>query len=356
MLEKQKDIDAVIVATPDHTHAVIAMAAMQLGKHVYVQKPLTHSIYEARLLREAAKRYRVVTQMGNQGHSSEDIRLICEWIWDGAIGDVREVYTWTNRPGGRWAQGIERPQGQPPVPSTLDWDLWLGPAPQRPYNPAYHPFKWRGFWDFGTGSLGDMACHIMDPAFWALKLGHPTSVEAASSVTVKNNTTLKETAPVASIVRYKYPARGSMPPVKLTWYDGGLMPETPEELEPGRKMGDRSGGVLFMGEKGIIMCGTYARSPRIVPEAKMKAYKLPPRTLPRVKGSHEQDWIDACKSGKEACSNFEVAGPMTEAVLVGNIAIRTGKRLLWDGENMRFTNDAEANEYVNPPARQGWAI
>lgn len=351
MLEKQKDIDAVIVATPDHTHATIAMAAMRMGKHVYVQKPLTRTVYEARMLTKAARKYNVVTQMGNQGHSGEGVRLLCEWIWDGAIGPVREVVAWTNRP--IWPQGIDRPEGSSPIPSTLDWDLWLGPAPYRPYvDKAYLPFVWRGWWDFGCGALGDMACHLLDPVFWALKLGYPSSVEAYAS---KNNskTAHLETAPLASIVHYRFPARGGMPPVKLSWYDGGLKPERPEELEPGRKM--RS--VIFIGDKGKLMCGEYGDSPRLIPETKMQEYKRPPKTLPRVEGSHEQNWIDACKNGTQACSNFDYAGPMSESVVMGNLAIRNpGQKLEWDGENMKVTNVAEANKYVNEPYREGWTL
>ncbi|MHC4740270.1 MAG: Gfo/Idh/MocA family protein [Planctomycetota bacterium] len=317
MLEKQKDIDAVIVATPDHTHATIAMEAMRMGKHVYVQKPLTRTVYEARMLTEAAHKYKVVTQMGNQGHSGEGVRLICEWIWDGAIGPVREVLAWTNRP--IWPQGIDRPEGSSPVPSTLDWDLWLGPAPYRPYvDKAYLPFAWRGWWDFGCGALGDMACHLLDP-----------------------------------IVHYKFPSREGMPPVKMTWYDGGLKPERPEELEPGRKM--RS--VVFVGDKGKLMSGEYGDSPRLIPETKMKEYNRPPKTILRVEGSHEQNWIDACKNGTQACSNFDYAGPMTETIVMGNLAIRNpGQKLEWDGENMKVTNVPEANQYVNEPYREGWTL
>jgi predicted dehydrogenase len=259
MLEKQKDIDAVIIATPDHTHAVIAMAAMQLGKHVYVQKPMTHSVYEARKLTEAARKYKVVTQMGNQGHSNDGTRLLCEWIWDGAIGDVHEVHAWTNRPV--WPQGVEvdRPQDTPQVPPTLDWDKWLGPAPQRPYHPDYLPESWRAWWDFGTGSLGDLGCHVLDAAFWALNLKYPESVEGNISTywggfweyTEPKN----EMYPRSTIVRFKFPARKGLPPVKLTWWDGGLLPPRPEELEEGRRMGDEDGGLLFIGDKGTIMVG-----------------------------------------------------------------------------------------------------
>lgn len=359
MLEKQKDIDAVVVATPDHTHAVVAMAAMQMGKHVYVQKPLTHSVYEARMLTEAARKYKVATQMGNQGRSGEGVQLICEWIWDGAIGPVREVHCWTNRPV--WPQGIGRPAETPPVPATLDWDLWLGPAPFRPYHPAYLPFNWRAWLDFGTGALGDMACHIMDPPFSALKLRYPASVEASHSYDVRKMWTRwenKQTYPRASIVRYKFPARGDMPPVKLTWYDGGILPPRPEELEQGRELPES--GTIFVGDKSQIMCETYGESPRLIPEAKMREYKRPAKTLPRIpKGAdgHEQNWVDACKGGEPASSNFEHSGPLTEMVVMGNLAmLNPGKILEWDGEDMRVTNLAEANEHVRREYRYGWTL
>jgi len=346
MLDEQKDIDAVIVATPDHTHAVAAMYAMRRGKHVYVQKPLTHTVYEARMLTEAARKYKVATQMGNQGHSGDGVRLICEWIWDGAIGPVREVHAWTNRP--IWPQGIDRPSDTPPVPPTLDWDLWVGPSPMRPYNPCYLPFAWRGWWDFGCGALGDMACHLLDPVFSALKLKYPLSVE--SCATKVNN----ETFPLASIVHYEFPARGDMPPVKLNWYDGGMKPPRPEELEPGRQMTS----VVFIGDKGKLMCGEYGDNPRIIPESKMKEYKRPPQTLPRIEGGHhEKNWIRACKGGEPACSNFDYSGPFTEAVVMGNLAIRRlGEKLLWDGANMKVTNDDEANKFVKQPCREGWSL
>jgi len=349
MLEKQKDIDAVIVATPDHSHAPAAVAAMQLGKHVYVQKPLTHTVYEARLLTETARKYKVASQMGNQGHSGEGVRLICEWIWDGAIGDVREVHAWTNRPV--WPQGIGRPKETPPVRDSLDWDLWLGPAPSRPYHPDYLPFNWRGWWDYGTGALGDMACHVVDPIFWALKLKYPLSVEACA--TPVND----ETYPLASIVRFEFPARDGMPPVKMNWYDGGMKPERPETLEAGRKLEQAASNVLFIGDKGVIRCGEYGDSPRIIPETKMKEYKRPPKTLPRVETSHEMNWVQACKGGKPACSNFDYSGPLTEFVVMGNLSLRfLGQKLEWDGENMKVTNVDEANQYVSKTYRDGWKI
>ena len=346
MLEKQKDIEAVVIATPDHTHAVITMASMQLGKHVYTQKPLTWSIHEARVLTEAARKYKVMTQMGNQGRSGEGIRLACEWIWDGAIGEIKQVYAWTNRP--IWPQGIDRPKDTPAVPATCDWDVWLGPAPQRPYHPDYHPFKWRGWLDFGTGALGDMACHILDPVFMALKLGRPTSVEASS--TGVNS----ETFPVASIIHYDFPARENMPSVRVTWFDGGLKPPRPEGMEPQRKLGDN--GVLFIGNKGVLMCGTYGESPRLVPAIKMQEYNRPPKTIERVDMSHEQDWVRACKTGKPACSQFDYSGPLTEMVLLGNFAVRMGQKLSWDGQNMKVTNVPEANEFVHRQYRQGWSL
>ena len=352
MLEEEKSIDAVIVATPDHTHAVIAMTAIKLGKHVYVQKPLTWSVEEARKLTEAARQAKVATQMGNQEHSGEDIRVLCELVESGAIGNVREAHAWTDRPV--WPQGIGRPVDMPAVPDGLDWDLWLGPAPVRPYHPAYHPFSWRGWMDFGTGALGDMGCHRIDYIFWALKLGHPTSVEASvSSRVVKmwEKVENKETYPDASIVRYEFPARGDMPPVKLTWYDGGLKPPRPAEMEKERNFG--TNGVSFIGDKGAIVEG------RLVPESRMKDLQRPPKTLPRVKDGekgHEQNWIDACKGGPAACSNFEYAGPLTEVVLLGSVAVRTGKRLEWDGANMKVTNVPEANELIGRKYRDGWSL
>ena len=349
MLEKEKNIDAVIVATPDHTHAVIAMMAMRMGKHAFVQKPLTNTIYEARMLAETARKHKVATQMGNQGHAGEGNRLICEWVADGAIGPVREVHCWTDRPGGRWPQGVGRPEGTPRVPRTLNWDLWLGPALYRPYHPDYVPFQWRGWWDFGTGSLGDMGCHIMDTPVWALNLSHPTSVEAIS--TPVNS----ETAPISSVITLRFPARGDMPPVKMTWCDGGLMPPRPDELEEGRRMGDSGGGVLLVGDKGTIMCGTYGRNPRLIPETKMEAYEKPPKTIPRSPGIHE-GWIEACKGGQPASSNFDVSGPLTEIVLLGNLALRTGRRLEWDGPNMKVINFPEANKYVHREYREGWSL
>ena len=350
MLEREKNIDAITVTTPDHTHAVIAMMAIKMGKHVYVQKPLTHTIKEARMLAQAAKEANVTTQMGNQGHAGEGSRLINEWIWDGAIGDVGEVHVWTNRP--IWPQGIEAPKEIPSVPSTMDWNLWLGPARFRPYHPAYCPFVWRGWWDFGTGALGDMGAHLIDPPFWALKLDYPSSVQASS--TVFN----KDSYPVAEMITYEFPARGKLPPVKLTWYDGGLMPPRPAEIEEGRKMGDNGGGVLFIGDNGILMCSVYGENPRIVPESSMKEYKRPEKTIRRSPGIHEE-WIEAIKAGKKSTTDFSYSAALTEMMLLGNIAVlmqEHNTKLLWDREKMEFTNLPEANQYLHKEYRSGWSL
>lgn len=348
MLDKEnKNIDAVVVATPDHTHAVATMMAIKMGKHVYCEKPLAHDIFEVRKVTDAAREAKVATQLGNQGQASEGTRLVCEFIWDGAIGPVREVHSWCNRPISPRGQG--RPKDTPPVPDGLSWDLWLGTAPERPYHPCYLPFSWRGWWDFGTGVLGDIGCHQFAPIFRALKLGYPTSVEACSSGVNS------ETAPLASIVRYEFPARGDMPPVKLTWYDGGLMPPRPAELEEGRRYGGADSN-LYVGDKGKML------GHRLIPEARMKEYKSPPKTLPRSPG-HHKEWLLACKGGPPARSNFELSGPMAEVVLLGNIAVRMGKmiyekglKLYYDGPNMRITNMPEANKYIRREYRKGWTL
>jgi len=350
LLDKEKGIDALTVTVPDHNHAIIAMAAIKLGKHVYVQKPLTHTIKEARMLAKAAKEANVVTQMGNQGHSKEGARLICEWIWDGAIGNVYEVHNWTNRP--IWPQGIDAPKEIPSVPSTLDWNVWLGPAPFRPYHPAYHPFAWRGFWDFGTGALGDMGAHILDQPFWALKLGHPTSVQASSTPFTK------DCYPWAEVVTYEFPARGAMGPVKLMWWDGGLTPPRPPELEDGRMMGDEGGGCLFRGDKGVLMCSVYGEDPRLIPESRMKEYKRPEKTIPRSPGIREE-WIEAIKKGTKSTTDFSYSGPLTEVMLLANIAVRMkdkNMKLLWNGEKMEFTNLPEANQCLSYDYRPGWSL
>ena len=355
MLDKQKDIDAVVIATPDHTHAVISMEAMRRGKHVYCQKPLTHDVYESRMLAKKAKETGVTTQMGIQGHSGEGIRLIREWIEDSAIGEIREVDAWCSLSyypfGHAWwsSKWSRRPKETPPVPSTLDWDLWLGPAPKRPYHQAYHPGVWRCWWDFGCGMMGDRGAHTLDPVFWALKLGHPTSVEATS---VDLNS---DTHPVASIVVYRFGARGDLPPVKLTWYDGLRAPR-PTDIEDGRRLGNVEGGALFKGSKGKLMAGVYGEGARLIPESRMKEYKQPPKTIPRVKGSHEMDWVRACKDGQPAGADFEYSGLLTEVCLLGNVARRVDARIEWDPVNMKVTNMPEADKYVRTQYRKGWNL
>lgn len=364
MLEKQKDIEAVIIATPDHTHAVIALAAMRAGKHVYVQKPLTYSVYEARLLTETARKQKVVTQMGNQGHSGEGTRRVCEWIQAGLIGAVREVDAWTNRPV--WPQGVEveRPKETPPVPAGLDWDRWLGPAPYRPYHPAYVPGNWRAWCDFGTGSLGDLGCHILDAAFWAMKLKYPVSVEGCISTywhdLWKKTEPRHETFPRSTIVRYQFPSREGFPTLKLTWWDGGMMPARPDGLDPDEELGDSDGGLIFKGEKGVLICGCYGRNPRVFPKTLAQEASSVPKTIERIPGDidgHEQDWLRACKGGKPACSHFDYSGPLSETVLMGNLAVRfPNEQLLWDGEAMRVGNHEKANEFVRRKYRQGWSL
>src|SRR3954471_24883054 len=278
MLEEQRDIDGIVVATPDHLQAFVSTAAMKMGKHVYCEKPLTHSVWEAHQMAQVAREHKVATQMGNQGQASEDTRLLCEMIWDNAIGPVREAHVWTDRPSNGlfneyWPQGVGRPKDTPPVPATLEWDLWLGPAPQRSYHPAYLPFVWRGWWDFGTGALGDIGCHALDPVFRALKLGHPVSVEASSSRVTE------ERYPLASMVTYQFPARGELAPLKLVWYDGGLRPPRPAELEEDREMG--SNGHLFIGDKGKILTlrTQERRGYALIPESRAKEYGEPPKKL-----------------------------------------------------------------------------
>lgn len=350
MLDKEKNLDAAVVAIPDHSHAVVAMAAIKRGKHVYVEKPLTHTVKEARLLALAAKKANIVSQMGNQGHAKEGARLLNEWIWDGAIGPVSEVHVWTNRP--IWPQGIDAPQEIPSCPSSLDWDLWLGPSPWRPYHPAYHPFAWRGWWDFGTGAVGDMGAHLIDQPFWALNLGAPKTIQASSTKYTKDS------FPVAEIITYEFPARGAMPPAKLVWYDGGLLPARPEALEGGRRMGDDGGGCLFVGKAGMILCGTYGENPRLLPEKLMKEYKRPDKTIPRSPGIHEE-WIAAIKQGKKSTTDFSYAGPLTEMMLLGNIALKMQEQravLQWDAEKMEFTNFPEANQFLHMEYRPGWEL
>ncbi len=379
MLEKQRDIDAVVVGTPDHTHAVIALAAMRMGKHVYVQKPLTWSVHEARMLREVARQTRVVTQMGNQGHSTEEARLVNEWIQAGVIGAVSDVHAWTNRP--IWPQGLPRPSatndrpessgwnqrvvneatsaaigGAFPVPPELNWDLYLGPAPAIPYHPIYHPFNWRGWVDFGVGALGDMGAHLIDHPYWALGLTYPTTIEATSTP-FGGPREQPATYPLAMTAQYRFPARGAQPPVRLNWYDGGLMPPRPDHL-PEDVVLSREGGVMYIGAKGLLMHETYGRNPRIWPESLMEAAKAVPRTIPRIETSHEMNWVMACKGQGTATSPFEYAAPLTEVMLLGIVAVRTGqgRRIAYDGERGTVTNVPEANQYLTREYRAGWAL
>ena len=345
----EEDIDAVLVATPDHSHAVISLAVLARGKHLYCEKPLCRTVYESRIVTEAARKAGVATQLGNYGHSSEDIRLACEWIWDGAIGDIHDVYAWTNYGANYWTKLTDRPEETPPVPAGFDWERWLEPVPRRPYHPDYAPVRWRAWWQFGSGTIGDFACHHLDPAFWALKLNETStfSVEASSSGITN------ETCPNASIVYFHFPERGSMPPVRITWYEGGLLPPRPFELEAGRKLG--SNGILYIGTKGAILGDGWSKSPRIIPESKMRVYKRPPKTLPRVKG-HHRDWIDACKRKGKPSTNFDYSGLLTEFVLMGNVALRFGKKLDFDWKNMKVTNVPGANKFIKPNYREGWDI
>ncbi|MCX6303005.1 MAG: Gfo/Idh/MocA family oxidoreductase [Bacteroidia bacterium] len=344
--ELNNSIDGVMIATPDHTHAVIAATAISLGKHVYCQKPLTHSIYESRLLTKLAAEHKVASQMGNQGNSGDGVRQVCEWIWNGEIGEISEVHAWTDRP--IWPQGLERPTNVEKVPKTLNWDLFIGPAPMRPYNYIYTPWNWRGWWDFGTGAFGDMACHVLDPVYKALKLGYPTKIRGSST------TFNTESAPQAETVEFSFPKRENlpkvaMPPVKIYWYDGGLLPNF-SELVPENEnlMADRLGGCIFVGTKDVLItdCGGFRarlKSGR-VPDIEPYLRRIPGATG-YINGPHEQDWIRACKELPEnrmqTTSDFSYAGPFNEMVLLGVLAIRLkslNKSLEWDAVNMRFTN------------------
>lgn len=349
MLEKQKDIDAVTVSTPDHTHFPASMLAMKMGKHVYCQKPLTHTIEEARLMAEAARKYKVVTQMGNQAHAGEPIRRAVEVVRAGIIGKVTEAHIWTNRP--IWPQGQTRPEDTPPVPDGLNWDLWLGPAPVRPYHPDYVPFNWRGWWDFGTGALGDMACHIMDMAYWSLDLGAPESVEAESGGGTM------ESPPNWSVIDYRFPARGDQPPVKLVWYDGkrdGQQNYPPKEL-----IGDvdiSRYGTVLVGEKGTMFFNRGSTDWLIKPESILTDFKEPTRTIPRTR-NEDYEWVQAIRGeGHQPLSNFERSGPFTETVLLGNLAVRTGKKIQWDSKNLKATNAPEADEFIRKEYRAGWRV
>ena len=369
MLEKYgKDIDAVIVSTPDHTHAIAGLAAMQLDKHLYVEKPLARTIAEVRALTEMAKaKPQLITQMGNQGASGEGIRRTQELVESGMVGDVHTVYAWTNRPV--WPQGGKLPKGTDPIPADFDWNLWLGPAAMRPHNDAYHPFAWRGYWDFGTGALGDMGCHIIDTPFYILELGYPTSAEASVVQVFSQNWTPDynpETCPPSTKVHIKFPARGSKPPVELIWTDGGVLPGTPEEFTVEQSL--RPNGIIMVGDKGKLMADVYGADPTLLPTSRMEEIDVP-KTLPRVETNHNMDWINGIKQGYQPSSHLAKAGPLTETILMGNLAVRgydyrfpqkpekeggddyavLGRtRLEWDGEAMKVTNVDEMNEFVSP--------
>ena len=375
--KEEKNIDAVSVSTPDHTHGVIAMAAISRKKHVYVQKPLTHDIFEARTLTEAANKYQVVTQMGNQFASADHVRTAKEWVDAGLIGNVTRVDTWTNRPV--WPQGIPKPTGKFDIPKELDWDLWLGPNQYSEYNPAYVPFNWRGWWQYGTGALGDMACHIMDAPFRILPIDFPTEVECSTTTAWEDFfkvANYSDACPSSSIIHFKFPRKDGKGDIKFTWMDGGLLPERPEELLPDEPLGDNAGGYIFYGTKGKLM-GNYATAPVLLPTKRMKDVKLPKQTIPRIAGAqdgHYTEWVDACLAGygkKQLSSPFEFAGPMTEAVLMGNLAVRSyqmqkvagdnmsypgRKKLLWDAKSMKITNFDEANAFVKRDYRSGWSL
>jgi len=386
MLSKEhKSIDAVSVSTPDHTHAVAAMAAMQLGKHVYVQKPMTHDIYEARMLTKAAHDYKVVTQMGNQGASGDGVRQLREWYHAGVIGDVQTVYVYTDRPV--WPQGIPWPSQKSPVPAELDWNLWQGTAPHKDFVDKLVPFNWRGWWDYGTGALGDMGCHLIEPAFRVLGLGYPSEAECSvGSVYVDEfrRGYFPESGPPSSHVILKFPGQSHKgKDITMHWMDGGIQPERLPELAPTEKMGDGGNGVVFIGTKGKMMCETYGANPQLVPTSRTAEVHVK-QTIARIPGGekgHYTGWVEACIAGygsdaaKNLSSNFDLAGPLTEIVLMGNLAIRSfdfrrrqaakpanweypGRyiKLLWDGPSMKITNFDEANQFVRRTYTDGWSL
>ncbi|WOD43585.1 Gfo/Idh/MocA family protein [Hwangdonia lutea] len=381
LFDDVKNIDAVTVSTPDHTHAVIAMAAIKSNKHVYVQKPLTHSIYEARMLTEAANQYKVVTQMGNQGASGNGVKQMIKWFDEGKIGTVNKVHVWTNRPV--WPQGIHTPTDKPAMLDGLDWDSWVGPAKMVDYHPLYHPFKWRGWWNFGTGALGDMGCHLIDPPFRVLGLGYPTEVESSVGAVFKRDWSpeyLPESCPPSSRTQLKFPASAKNPSeIKLTWSDGGLRPFHPDLIPADHPIGDHdsANGVIMIGDKGIMTCGTYGVAPKVyLNNGDLLTFEDTEKsTLPE--SGHNASWVEACKDGygkekhKALTSSFDYAGPLTESVLMGNLAIRSynlrtqkgnrfeypgRKKLLWNGETMKITNFDEANQFVKRTYREGWTL
>lgn len=349
MLEKRKDIDAVMIATPDHMHAPIALAAMRAGKHVYVEKPMAHTIEEARVMTRVARETGLVTQMGNNGHAGDGLRLTREWIQAGAIGSVREVHGWSDRPGRWWQQPAERPADPMTPTADLDWNLWLGCAPDRPYHTAYHPFAWRGWFDFGTGALGDMAVHNLDPAFYALDLGAPVAAEAQTSDMGR------ETYAEWQVITFEFAARGNQPALKMTWYDGGKLPPKPADLADEIDLSDN--GILFIGDRGTMFCGGWSGAPRLFPASRRESFTLPPKTIPRSIG-HRAEWIQACKDGKpeDAKAGFAYSGPFTEALLVGNLAARLHQRIDWDAVHGRARNLPEAEPLIRKTYRAGFGL
>jgi predicted dehydrogenase len=347
MLDAQAgEIEAVVVSTADHNHAPAGLWAMSLGKHCYCEKPLTHNVWEAREMAKAAQKHKVVTQMGTQIHAGNNYRRVVEVIRSGAIGKVHEAIVWV---GKGWGGG-DRPTDSDPVPQTLHWDVWLGPAPERSYKEGrYHPQNWRRWWDFGGGTLGDMACHYCDLPFWALDLRHPTTIEASGPPVHK------ETCPLGLNVTWEFPARGEQPPVKLTWYDGGMFPPTPPEFAEGEKL-NAEGGAIMVGTKGKVIHDTYGLRARLLPDSLHKSVGDPPRTLPRITTSHEVNWSDACKGKGEASSPFEYAAKLTEVMLLGVVALRAGVKIHYDGANMRITNSREANDMLKRDYRRGWSL
>jgi predicted dehydrogenase len=347
MLDKQRNIDAVVIATPDHHHAFASMAAMRHGKHVYCEKPLTHSVYEARTLAEtAAGKKKLATQMGNQGQADDHVRVTAEILRAGMIGPVREVHLWTDRP--IWPQGVERPAAETPH-EEMKWDLWIGAAPERPYSAAYHPFKWRGWWDFGTGALGDMGCHMFHPVFYEIELGSPLSVEATS--TAFN----AETYPLKSTIKYEFPARGAWPACTLTWYDGGNKPPRPAGLPEGEEFAPT--GMYYVGDKGVLFRGDHGddKPGRILTASGAQEITPPTPTLERSPG-HWEEWFRAIKGGPAPGANFQMAGRVTETVLIGNAAIKAGKKLEWDAAGMTFKNAPDATQFLRREYRKGWKL
>lgn len=349
--EHENDIDAVIIATPDHTHAVAATMAMRMGKHVYVQKPLTRTIHEARLLRDLADEYNLVTQMGNQGHSHDDGRKLVEWVWAGAIGPVHEVHIWTNRP--IWPQGVPRPADSMPVPDYLDWDLWLGPAPDVPYNKAYAPFAWRGWVDWGTSALGDMGAHLIDHAYWALGLDYPTAVWS-SSTPFGGKDDDRASWPQAQMTQYEF-ARGGREPIRMMWYDGGLLAPRPAVLPDDVKL-EPGGGAILVGEQGILLYDTYGHNPRLYPESLMEEYADVPQQLPRIDVSHEMNWVNACKGLNEPSCPFSYAVPLTETMLLGIVANQAGQLIRYNPRDMTIPNAPDAEQYLHYEYRNGWSL